>query len=95
MIMNGAEVQVEKWKFSKSVSLGHLITVCMFVIGTIAYAVGVDNSTITNSLKIDTNKELVSIHLGKIDKRFDIIDNRFDRMDKRLDTIISIILKQK
>jgi len=70
---------MENWHINKSVSIGHLITVCIFVFSIAAYALNVNNKTEINTQKIAAK----TIEM----------DRRFDRIDKKIDKIIDLIIK--
>lgn len=77
----------KNWHISKSFSIGHIVTTVGVAVSAIVYVSGLEHNININTLKMNTNKELI------ISKEKNI-SATINRIDKRLETITNILLKQ-
>lgn len=78
----------QHWHISKSFSIGHIITTLSVAVSAVVYISSIDHKIDVNTLKIQTNKELIAANYKNISATI-------SRIDKRLETITNILLKQK
>jgi hypothetical protein len=68
------------WHIEKSVSVGHLLTTVVIIVGMLTYFGEQDKRISSNELSIEFMKSQRSEDLRRIEKRLDLIDSKLDKI---------------
>lgn len=73
-------ISKKDWHIEKSVSVGHLLTTVVIIIGMLTYFGEQDKRISSNELSIEFMKSQRTEDLRRIEKRLDIIDDKLNQI---------------